>query len=165
MRAQRVKTGFHRIGVVIAVVIGVPSIGAILMKAPRLSRRNSQQSERSKGPLTYLCLDHSFPLWLTRIQSCALIHGVGTLRLAIRARSVAGLADRARRGPKNEDLIKAPPQSCTVTPTPSIGRRRERILISIVCGNSQRCRSRQAGLIWSHICVCFAKEPWCRVNC
>jgi len=31
MRAQRVKTGFHRIGVVIAVVIGVPSIGAILM--------------------------------------------------------------------------------------------------------------------------------------
>jgi hypothetical protein len=31
MRAQRIKTGFHRIGVAIAVVIAVPSISAMLM--------------------------------------------------------------------------------------------------------------------------------------
>jgi hypothetical protein len=31
---RRIRTGFHRIGVAIAVVIGVPSVGAVLMSLP-----------------------------------------------------------------------------------------------------------------------------------
>jgi hypothetical protein len=34
MLAQRIRTGFHRIGVVIAVLIAVPSVGAMLMSIP-----------------------------------------------------------------------------------------------------------------------------------
>jgi hypothetical protein len=34
MLGTRIKTGFHRIGLVIAVVIGVPSIGSMLMSLP-----------------------------------------------------------------------------------------------------------------------------------
>ena len=32
--SHRVRTGFHRIGVTIAVLIGVPSVGAMLMSLP-----------------------------------------------------------------------------------------------------------------------------------
>jgi hypothetical protein len=34
MRAQRIRTGFHRIGLAIAVTIGVPSVFALLMSVP-----------------------------------------------------------------------------------------------------------------------------------
>ena len=33
-RTQRIRTGFRHIGVTIAVVIGVPSVGAMLMSLP-----------------------------------------------------------------------------------------------------------------------------------
>ena len=34
MTARRIRTGFRRIGLAIAVVIGVPSMGAMLMSVP-----------------------------------------------------------------------------------------------------------------------------------
>jgi hypothetical protein len=99
MPAQRIRTGFHRIGVAIAVAIGVPSVGAMLMSLP--VGMNWFPEEAKFNPADWPAFLIGGAIFLGWLSSLIWLHGrsVGSSRASLattNARPTTGNANSQR---------------------------------------------------------------------